>query len=132
MHLHAGDKLWLRDARQHSVGQIVLEGSEGGLLSGKFTPGADFAAVKDLFRRFEEAVEAQALSVVDELDTALAALGLHLSSVDGSQSISIHDVQIWNDGSVTCRLCGSTSPGANGPGSVAAPIHTLPEEQIRK
>jgi hypothetical protein len=132
MQLHAGDKLLLLDAQQHDVGHILLEGSEGGLLHGKFTPGADFAAVKDLFRRFEAAVDSQALSVVDELDTAIAALGLRLESVDRSQSVPIHDVQIWNDGNVTCRLCGSTLPGANSHRGIPAAAHSLPEEQVRK
>jgi hypothetical protein len=40
--------------------------------------GPAFAAVERLFRAFEEAVNAQALGVVDKLDIAIGRLGLRL------------------------------------------------------
>jgi len=60
--------------------------------------------MKRLFQDFEAAANLQALSAVDELDTEIAALGLHLRTPDGSQRIKIHDVQIWSDGDMTCKL----------------------------
>jgi hypothetical protein len=74
------------------------------LVFGKFAPGPAFSAVQHLFLEFEEVVNLQALSVVDKLDTAIAALGFHLCSPRGLQRIEIHDVQIWNDGNITCRV----------------------------
>jgi hypothetical protein len=57
-----------------------------------------------VFRAFEEAVNSQALAVVDELDAAIATLGLHLRSPDSPQRLDIHDVQIWSDGGITFRM----------------------------
>ena len=108
MQLHAEQTVHLIDAEGRQVGQIVIERSEDKLVFGKFTPGPTFPAVQHLFREFEEAVDLQALSVVDELDAAIDALGLHLRSPDGSQRVEIHDVQIWSDGGITCRLGGPT------------------------
>jgi hypothetical protein len=32
-------------------------------------------------------------------------LGLRLQRPDTSDSIAVQDVQIWSEGSITCRLC---------------------------
>lgn len=104
MQLHAGRTIDLIDGEGQQVGQIVIERSEDDLVFGKFMPGPAFPAVQHLFREFEEAVDLQALSVVDELDAAIAALGLHLRSPDSLQRAEIRDVQIWSDGGITCRV----------------------------
>jgi hypothetical protein len=75
--------------------QITIERNEENLILGKFVPSPDFSAIEHLFEDFEEAVNLQALSVVDELDTKIVALGLYLRTPDGLQRIEIHDVQIW-------------------------------------
>lgn len=108
MQLQAEQVVHLVDAQGQQVGQIVIERREGNLVFGRFVPGPAFSTVQHLFREFEEAVNLQALSVVDELDTAIAALGLHLHTPDDSQRTEAHDVQIWSDGSITCRVGRST------------------------
>jgi len=104
MKLYAEQMVYLIDLQQRQIGQITIERNEEDLIFGKFVPGSDFSIVESLFQDFEEAVSLQALSVVDELDAKIAALGLHLSTPDGSQRIEIHDVQIWSDGDITCKL----------------------------
>ncbi|MBM3237347.1 hypothetical protein FJZ31_13725 [Candidatus Poribacteria bacterium] len=108
MKLYAEQRVYLIDAQQRQIGKITIERNEDNLIFGKFVPGSDFSAVNRLFQDFEEAANLQALSVVDELDTEIAALGLHLCTSDGSQHIKIHDVQIWSDGDITYRLCDRT------------------------
>lgn len=105
MKLYSEQRVYLIDAQQRQIGQITIERNEDNLIFGKFVPGSDFSVVKRLFQDFEEAANLQALSVVDELDTEIAALGLHLRTPDGSQRIKIYDVQIWSDGDMTCKLC---------------------------
>ena len=92
------------DAHRRQVGEMVIERSEDKLLFGKFTPGRAFSDVEHLFREFEEAVSLQALRKIDELDAAIGTLVLYLRTSDGSQDLAIRDVQIWSDGSITCRL----------------------------
>jgi hypothetical protein len=104
MQSHAEQLFHLMDTQHRQLGQVTVERAENQLLSGKFVPGLAFPAVEPLFRDFEEAVNAQALGVVDQLDRAIAALGLYLCSPDNSQQTPIHDVQIWSDGNITCRL----------------------------
>jgi hypothetical protein len=49
----------------------------------KFTPGGAFADGEHVFRKFEEAVNFQALRQIDELDAAIGALGrIVLSQLD--------------------------------------------------
>jgi hypothetical protein len=101
----------LVDRQGQQMGQIEIERREENLIFGRFVPGPVFSTVQSLFQEFEEAVNLQALSVLDELDTAIAALGLHVQTPGDVQRIEAHDVQIWSDGSITCRV-GSTTLSA--------------------
>jgi hypothetical protein len=104
MHIQAGQVLELTDLQQRPIGQVTIERSEGELLLGDFAPGPAFSAVAQLFRDFEEAVNHQALGVVDRLDAAITALGLHLRKPDGTHHLDVKDVQIWSDGGISCRI----------------------------
>ena len=108
MQLEVEQVVQLVDPQGRQVGQIEIERREENLIFGRFVPGPAFSTVEHLFQEFEEAVNLQALSVIDELDTAIAALGLHLHTPGDSQRIEAHDVQIWSDGSITCRVGSAT------------------------
>jgi hypothetical protein len=127
MQLRAGQAFLIVDREQKPIGEIALERGEGNLLFGKFRPGPAFPAVAHLFRAFEEAVNSQALPIVDELDSAIAALGLQLRSVEDASGIEIHDVQIWSDDAMTCRTSGPALVAANG-----SPDSTQSAESVRK
>lgn len=113
MQLQTEQVVHLVNAQGQQLGQIVIERREDKLVFGRFIPGPAFPAVQHLFRQFEEAVNLQALSVVDELDAAITALDLHLRTPEDSQCIAAYDVQIWSDGSITCRVGSSASPTEN-------------------
>jgi hypothetical protein len=85
-------------------------------------------AVERLFEEFEEAVNLQALRLVDELDTEIAALGLYLRTPDGLQRMEIHDVQIWSDGDVTCQLGDGTRAPVDEVRKWAEPVQIM--EQV--
>ena len=95
----------LVDVEQRQIGQMQIERQEEELLCGTFVPGPAFPSVTHLFHEFEAAVEVQALHVIEALDTAIAALGIHLQRPDAGEPLAVHDVQIWSDGRITCRLC---------------------------
>ena len=105
MSQYVGHSVELMDTEQRQLGQMRIERQEEGLLSGTFVPGSAFPSVEQLFHEFEAAVEVQALHVIETLDAAIAALGLHLQRPDTREPIAVQDVQIWSDGSITCRLC---------------------------
>jgi len=105
MSRYVGHSVELMDTEQRQLGRMRIERQEEELLSGTFVPGTAFSGVKQLFHEFEAAVEAQALHVIETLDAAIAALGLHLQWPDTKEPIAVQDVQIWRDGSITCRLC---------------------------
>ena len=110
---YAGHSLDLMDTKQRQIGQMRIERQEEDLLYGTFVPGPAFPRVEQLFHEFEAAVEVQALHVIEPLDAAIAALGLHLQWPDAREPISVQDVQIWSDGSITCRLCEQSVALAN-------------------
>jgi hypothetical protein len=83
--------------------------------------------VRQLFQEFEEAVNLQALSVIDELDTAITALGLHLQTPRDSQRLEVHDVQIWSDGSITCRVGSATLSAQDKDLESRQPVQALEE-----
>jgi hypothetical protein len=105
MSRYVGHSVDLVDTEQRQIGQIRIARQEEDLLSGTFMPGPAFPNVKQLFHEFEAAVEVQALHVIETLDAAIAALGLHLQWPDARALITVQDVQIWSDGTITCRLC---------------------------
>ena len=105
MSRYVGYSVDLVDTAQRQLGQMQIERQEEDLLSGTFMPGPAFPNVEQLFHEFEAAVEVQALHVLETLDATIAALGLHLQWPDTREPIAIQDVQIWGDGSITCRLC---------------------------
>jgi hypothetical protein len=126
MHLVANQTVHLLDPSQRLLGRVIVERSGDDLIIGTFQPGPEYSTVADLFHRFEEAANSQALAVVDEIDAAIAALGLSLSVLDGSQRQAIHDVQIWSDGGFSCR------PGAALEGSVNGAVAVHPTKARSK
>jgi hypothetical protein len=114
MQLQAKQTVYLVTAEKRPIGQIVIERSEEDCFFGSFTPRSAFSVVQPLFRDFEEAVNLQALSVVDELDNAIRALGLHIRLADDSQHVAVDDVQIWSDGRISFRV-DSPTPSRAGP-----------------
>jgi hypothetical protein len=99
--------LSLIDNQQRQIGQIKPESLTNDLLEGLFVPGPNFAAVASLFQRFEDAVNAQALHVVDQIDSEIAELNMRLTLPDHSQPVTVQDVQIWSSGDFSCRLSGT-------------------------
>ena len=121
MQLQAKQTVDLVTAEKRSLGQVVIERSEEDCCFGSFTPRSAFSAVQPLFRDFEEAVNLQALSIVDELDEAIRALGLHICLPDGSQPVAVEDVQIWSDGRISFKVDSPTAAHLGTPASVRAP-----------
>ena len=105
MSQHVGHIVDLVDTKQQQIGRMHIERQEEDLLCGTFVPGPAFPSVAQLFHAYEAAVEVQALPVLETLDTAIAALGLHLQRPIAREPIAVQDVQIWSDGTITCRLC---------------------------
>jgi hypothetical protein len=114
MPLQAEHVVQLVDRQGQHLGQITIEQIEADLVRGQFLPGPAFPSVQHLFQAFEEAVDMQALSVIDELDAAIARLGLCVSLSSDGQWMEVHDVQIWSDGSITCRIGSATVSAQNG------------------
>lgn len=108
MQLQAEQIVYLVDRQGQQMGEIEIERREGTLIFGRFVPGPAFATMQHLFQAFEEAVNLQALGIVDELDTTIAALGLQVHAPGDSQYTQAHDVQIWSDGSITYRVGNAT------------------------
>ena len=89
---------------QRQLGQMRIDGRKRISSSVRLCQGRRSRASSPLFHEFETAVEVQALHVIETLDAAIAALGLHLQWPDAREPIAVQDVQIWSDGSITCRL----------------------------
>jgi hypothetical protein len=104
----------LLDKQQRLLGHFAIDQVDSDLLSGTFTAESAFTEVAPLFRAFEDAVELQALRTVDDLDHAIADMGLYLQSPTDQRVSPVHDVQIYSDGGMTCRLTRISPTPANG------------------
>jgi hypothetical protein len=114
MNLQTGQKLLLVDAQQRILGDVEVEQLDAPLLLARFAPRPQFAAVAQLFRNWEEAADQQSLSVLDQLDTGIAELGLQLIPPYHAAGWAIHDVQIWGDGAMSCQVAAPASTKENG------------------
>jgi len=129
MQLPGEPTLLLLDAQDRSLGTIHLESQAQELLLGRFAAEPAFAAVEPLFRAWQHAVDSQALSVVDDLDRAIAALQLRVQTPHATPARPVCDVQIWSDGGISCRLNGPLPLEHNGMALRSQPIesgHGLP------
>jgi hypothetical protein len=90
------------DRQSRDVGAIRVEQVDGDLVLGRFVAGAEYAEFAPVFAKFEEAVDANALSLVDAIDHEITEFGLRLN-MPGDLPIAIHDVQIWRDGGISFR-----------------------------
>ncbi len=102
MTFEIGQRLCLVDTTNRSLGIVTVEEIQEDLLLGQFQKNVAFAEVESIFLGFEQAANAQALSVLPQYEAAVAALGLSLRSLDG-MSQEVHDVQVWSDGGFSCR-----------------------------
>ena len=104
MPLQQGEGVELVDARGRRLGRLLIDEITGGLIGGAFEPGQDYAQVETLFRAFTEAAEGHALGVADRLQADIDALDIHLESGDSGNQPLVHEVQLWSDGAMSCRL----------------------------
>ena len=104
MTFEIGQVLTLLDGQTRRIGDIAIEGLEDNLLFARMRTGPDFAIAEPLFRAFEEAVELQALKKVNDLVAEIRAMELQRVSADGKHTVPIHNVQVWSDGRMTCRV----------------------------
>src|SRR5262249_49164455 len=105
MALRAEQVVQLHDAEGREIGKVVVKRLQEDLVFGQFQPGEAFTRIQPLFDEFNELVDNQILSLLDELDTRITALGLHLRSDGGAPMPEIYDVQIGG-GTINFRLRG--------------------------
>jgi hypothetical protein len=98
MPLQSQQQVSLWDGQNRDLGRVVIDRIEGDLVFGRFTPGSNYPEVERLFAEYIEAANEQLLSIVGELDEAIAALGLHLRSPNKTDLPAIYDVQIGAGG----------------------------------
>jgi hypothetical protein len=96
------ERLALSDARGTVLGTVAVEDVCGDAILGAFVPGPGFAAFVELFRRFDEHVEAGALAVLPGIESEIAALGLCVARA-GEAPVPADVVQIYSDGGFSCR-----------------------------
>lgn len=111
-------RLFLQDRQVRDLGIVTVTRVESNLVFGQFVAGGDYPAVAQLFAEYVEAANDQLFSVVGEMDTVIAGLGLHLHSPDGVSLPPIHDVQIGS-GIITFRV--GACPDAAAP---SAPVES--------
>ncbi len=111
----------LTDREGRDIGTISVGAVRDDLLTGTFTPGADYPSVRQLFSDFEEAAEAQALSAVDRYGGLIDALEFRIRP-PAATPVPVFDVQIWSDGGISCRLRPGPPPGSYAGAANGAPV----------
>jgi hypothetical protein len=102
MSIKTGQSLVLSDRRGRQLASVRVERVDANTVFGRFTPGKDYAVVKELFRQWNACANEQLLTHVDHLDGEIAALDLRLTGPDGSE-VKVIDLQPSED-LVTLRV----------------------------
>jgi hypothetical protein len=103
----------LYDKSGRRLGSVRVDGVRSNTLTGTFTEAPMFATVSNVFRRFEELVESNALAVLPDAEKEIAELGLVIRA---DSDLPVSDVQIYSDGGFSCRV--SVDPSRNGSAAV--------------
>ncbi|HKI32593.1 MAG TPA: hypothetical protein VKA46_12050 [Gemmataceae bacterium] len=112
MQLQPQQVLQLVSGRATTMGHVVVERVQEGVVFAHFVPGPGYPDVKPLFDEFEGAVNQQLFTVADEAGVAIASLGLCLRAADGQDCVPAYDVQIMNGHDLSCRLAPLAAPAA--------------------
>ena len=83
----------LVDAQGNLIG-VVRVSAEGGLWSGEIDLSGSAPSIVSLFTRFEDLVNGQMLSLVDDLETEICQLGAQFLVADG-KALPVGDLQIY-------------------------------------
>lgn len=121
-----GERVTLASASCPRLGWIAVEALRDGRVLGTFTPGPDFGSIEPLVREYEEVINDQIFSLLDEYDAKFNALGLHVLSADGRLIDAVHDLQIASDGGAAVRLGAPVRPVNGAAKPIAGGRTTLP------
>jgi len=129
MRVAVDQRVEITDSLGRRLGTFVIDEQRDRLLLGAVIRGPDYPSVEPLFLEFEEIANDQILSLLDSAQEPIEKLGIRLSSADGARQWPVHDVQIWSDGGMSCRLTEGPRPpdgGTEGTNGTAADSSSLP------
>lgn len=121
MAFQAGQVLTLSDSQGHALGTVTIERIEPEWISGPFVPGPDYPVVEPLFQRFQELADDFVLSLIDEAEDAILALGLQLRYSADGWPIEPATVQIWDSNVLAFKEGPRRGPTQNGAAAEARP-----------
>ncbi|WP_044279737.1 hypothetical protein [Myxococcus stipitatus] len=81
------------DARGNLIGGVRVS-EKGGRWSGDIDLGGTASSIVSLFTRFEEMVNGQMFSFLDEMEAEIRQLGVRLLTTEGT-SLPVDDLQIY-------------------------------------
>lgn len=83
----------LVDAQGNLIGEVRVSVEEG-LGSGEIDLSGTAPSIVSIFTRFEEVVNGQMLSVLDDVETEIRKLGARFLSAEG-QALPVGDLQVY-------------------------------------
>ncbi len=97
----------LRTAQGELVGTVEVSKYSDGRYSGSIELSRTPAPILELFHHYEELVNGQVLSLLDDADARMDALGISFHA-ENQEPVRIHDLQVYpSDGVVSFRRLGS-------------------------
>ncbi|WP_338866429.1 hypothetical protein [Myxococcus stipitatus] len=81
------------DAQGHLIGEVRVS-AEGGLWSGEIDLRGTAPSIVSLFNQFEDVVNGQMLSFLDDLETEIRQLGARFLIAEG-QALPVGDLQVY-------------------------------------
>lgn len=102
--MDSANVLYLTDRHGRALGKIVVDQIEGAKHLGTFEPLDLPPKVEELFLRYEQLIEGQVLSLMDEIESEIDSYGFTVSKERGQPGERITDLQVYRDGGVSFQV----------------------------
>jgi hypothetical protein len=96
--------MFLLDSQQNILAKITVTEINGNLYIGDITDDDLPDNIRETFLRYEEIINGQMFSLLDEIETQIDSLGLAVSEEDNLKPLKIRDLQMMSDGKISFRM----------------------------
>ncbi len=103
-------KIWLVDAQERMLALIEIESMKGDVYCGQIIKNSFATEIQTIFDEFDEIVNGQMFSFLDEIEAKIHSLDLRVVEHLGYPPIPVNDLQISTDGGISFRVHFPISP----------------------
>lgn len=96
--------MFLIDSQKNILAKITVSKIDGNLYIGTITDDYLPDNIRQTFLRYQEIINGQMFSLLDDIETEISRFGLAVSQPDSLKPLKIFDLQMMSDGKISFRV----------------------------